>query len=176
MDDVIDGLAESAATILILLFSATLIIFFAILFVLGLGIFRYLWTRQAEDKAAPLAPTRMFGAPATVRWLAAYDYWLYRLEQASGIEFTTTPARLMAGSLTVSIGSAFVIGLPMVLFGASSGRAGFGMLVGTGLIVGVLTGWKLAGPAAGWFEFSREIDDSADDEELGGLILGEEDS
>lgn len=176
MGDALEGVADGAAGILILVFTATLIVFFAILYVLGLGVFRYLWARQQEEKAAPPAPTRMFGAPASVRWLAAYDYWLYRLEKLSGIEVTTTPRRLMAGSLIVSVGPALMAGLPLLLLDPTSGRGWLEVLIATGLVVGAVTGWKLAGPAAGWFEFSRSTSNSAeDDEELGGFILGEED-
>jgi hypothetical protein len=165
---------DKAMGFLILMLTVIVFLYLAILFLLGLWLVRYLWGYETSGEAGkPLPPTSMFGAPATVRWLAAYEYWLYQLEKASGIEFSTTPNRLLAGSLIISVGVAAIIGSGLSLFHpATAGQVVVtSLLLGSG--VGLFTGWQLSKPAWGWFGTGIGHDQTRSDEGEG-FLLGEE--
>lgn len=174
MNDPIDRALGEALGLVVLILTAMLFIWLLILLVVGVWAVRYLWGNESVGGAGqPLPPTSMFGAPATVRWLAAYEYWLYRLEQATWIEFSTTPGRIMAGCLIISLGIATVIGCILWVFNPLAGleAMGLSLLIGSG--VGVFTGWQMAKPAKGWFGAGVAPQLSARDEEEG-IFLGED--
>jgi len=174
MNDPIDRALGEALGLVVLILTAMLFVWLLILLVVGVWAARYLWgTGQPAGEGAPLPPTRMFGAPATVRWLAAYEYWLYQLERATWIEFSTTPGRIMAGCLLISLGIAAVISCALWVFNPLAGGEilGWSLLIGSG--AGVFTGWQMAKPAAGWF-ISSENFTSGSLSERSGLFLGED--
>jgi hypothetical protein len=174
-----DDIASAATGILVIAITAVIFIFFAILFLLGVKVVRKLLGMQSDDgdvepDARPLPPTRMFGAPPGDQWRNAFDYWLYKLEDLTGIEFTTSPERLMAGSLIITVGAALVASMPLMVIAPSDG-AGFAMgMLGTSVVVGLVMGNKLSQPAAGWFENRNSVGLTAP-RENDGIIIGEED-
>lgn len=175
----VDEVASRATAMIIMAMTVAILVFLAIPTSLGMGVIWWLLKQRGVDQptrleaAPPLPPSRMFDAPPTEQWLNAYEYWLYRLEQWTGIDFSTTPNRLTTGALLVSVGPALLLALPLAFYdpaNAGSWLLGFG-LGGGGL--GLWIGSKLSQPA-GWFHVSPSAGSQTDLPEEGGVVLGEE--
>ena len=96
-------------------------------------------------------PTRLFGAVYQPGWLLSYEYWLYRVEQATGYETTTTPGQILFWCLLLSLSPAIVIGLPVSVVASEwQGMPLIGLAILGGLI-GLYAAHTLSQPAAGWF-------------------------
>jgi hypothetical protein len=174
MNDPIDRALGEALGLVVLILTAILFVWLLILLVVGVWAVRYLWGNPASaGEGVPLPPNRLFGAPPTVRWLAAYEYWLYRLEQVTWIEWSTTPGRLMIGCLIISLGIAGLIGGALWLLNPMAGMEmmGWSLLIGSG--IGVFTGWQMAQPAKGWFDGGSPGKPLGTGEDEG-IFLGEE--
>jgi hypothetical protein len=167
-----DGLDELVG-ILAVIFLFFVLAFLAALFAGGAWLVRYLLGGAENHRESPTPPIRLFGAPASTRWLTAYDYGLYKLENTTGIAFNTTPARLMAGALIITVGPAVMVGLPLFIVEPVYGGAGLLLLTIASAVVGLLTGWQLTRPAAGWFDFRRG-GGSSDGEDGSGFTLGDD--
>ena len=101
--------------LLLLALTATVMAFLGVLILGGVWLFRLIRPKAEQEKVEqqpkPVAPTRMWDAPASSQWLGAYDYWLYLLSKVTGFSFSTTPARLTSGAVIVSVGAALVIAI-----------------------------------------------------------------
>ncbi len=126
-----------------------------------------------EQEEEPPAPTRMFGAPADARWLAAYDYWLYHLERNTGIDFVASPSRMVMGAVIVSVIPAVMVGLPLDVIDPGAGMPWTLALGGVALVVGFITGTKLSRPVETWFG-SGAAGGSSPVEREDVIVIGEE--
>lgn len=109
-------------------------------------------TGTGEREDAPPLPTRMFGAPHGSRWVMAYDYWLFQLERATGIEFNIDPTRLLIGCIVITAGPAVLAGSIVDLLDPAPGMGWMGGLGAAGLLIGIIAGRMQASPAIGWFD------------------------
>jgi hypothetical protein len=167
----LDTLTSLVATLLIfsLMVAVSIFLLVLLLVMIALGVVAYLILRRwvIPFLQQPFtAPPRLFGAPATVQWMLAYEYWLFLLEQVTGIEFNSTPFRILIGCLIISLTPAVVIGLPLAVISPTG--AWLQWLTIGGIAVGLFTGFKFPSGGAGWFE---SLD--GNDEGTGGFILGD---
>lgn len=174
-----DDVASTAASWIILALTAGVLVFLAIPILLGIGVIHKLLSKpeveaSAETKPEPLPPHRMFGAPPVDQWTNAYEYWLFRLENVTGISFSTSPTRLMVGALIVSIGPALLVSLPLLALDPVNGFHGALIITGAGLLIGLFSGKKLMRPVTGWFERTPSSGASGQQSDLSGFILGED--
>lgn len=172
-----DGLDDFVVGIMAVVFIGLVLAFLGIIYALGMWLLRLLFAREEQSGEAPPPPTRMFGAPASARWLAAYDYGLYKLERTTGIEFNTTPSRLMIGSLIITVGAGLTLGIPLFFISSLLNPiypiAWMIVITVISLVIGGLTGWQLTKSAPGWFDFNGDFGDIRE-EERNGFTLGEE--
>ena len=89
----------------------------------------------------------MFDAPAHEQWLNAYDYWLYRLEDATNIAFSQTPEGSFIGALIVTSAPAWVFALPYSVLDGVPGVQPFWIVLGVSLLFGLFAGYRLTQPA-----------------------------
>ena len=103
--------------------------------------------QAALQREAPEAPHRLFDAPAHEQWLNAYDYWLYKLEDATNIAFSQSPEGSFSGALIVTSAPAVVFALPYALFDGVPGLTPFWVVLAITLIFGGFAGYRLTQPA-----------------------------
>lgn len=146
--------------LLLLALTGTVFVFLFVLGLAGVWLFRLIWPKEeqetVEQQPEPAAPTRMWDAPASSQWLAAYDYWLYLLSKVTGFAFHTTPSRLTTGAVIVSVGAALVIAIPGVLLLPDAGTQLLVGAIAAGGLVGLITGEQLAQPRAHFFTIPKE--------------------
>ena len=171
MDDIGDVAAGLVMTLVLAVAIVMVFVFFAVLFLAGAGLVWFVRSQRMPPRGALAPPVRWFDAPPSSRWLAAYDYWLYQLENLTGITFTTSPTRLLVGAEIVSVGSALLAGGALALLDPGSGTSWLVGLGGTAAVIGGITGWKLAQPAPGWFTFENGHPGA---QEPDGFMLGTE--
>jgi hypothetical protein len=168
---VIEGLAGMITTLIVfsLMLSVVIMLVIVLAVLIAIGVALYLimrrWVIPILRKPFE-TPERMFDAPPAVRWISAYEYWLFLLEEATGIDFTTTPARIFAGCLVISLSPAVVLGLPLAVI-LHSGTWPL-ILTVAGIIAGLYTAFKFADGGSGWFQGPPGGSDSG----AGGFTLG----
>ncbi len=148
-----------------------LIVLFLVMSLLGvvLAIILKRWVIPQLQKPFTLQP-RLFGAPPMTRWQMAYEYWMFQLEQITGIPFNASPLGLTVGALIISLTPALVFGGGlMVLYPSMSSTIPTVLTVG-GIILGLLAGNKLGQPGDGWFRLRGGAGETP-----GGITLGEQD-
>lgn len=103
--------------------------------------------QAAFQREEPEAPRRLFDAPPHEQWLNAYDYWIYRLEDATNISFSQTPEGSFLGAVIVTTGPAWVFALPYALLDGIPGLTPFWIVLTVLGLFGVFAGWHLTQPA-----------------------------
>lgn len=177
---VFDEMAATLISLIILVMAASIFIWLIIIAVVGGLILRAILglirrnnaDTQPEEKTAPLPPTRWFGAPPITQWLGAYDYWLYQLENVTGIDFTTSPERMALGAVIISLGPGVLVSSLVLLLGVTPEVAVIPPVIG--LVVGLVTGQRLSQPASNWFPSAINSGQEAS-APAKGIVLGEED-
>jgi hypothetical protein len=172
-DDALYALAWVLFILWILVAVAALAVVWAAL----VFVYRQLTGRVTSESNGP--PVSMFGAPASSWWVENYERWLWRLEDITGVNFSSSPERLFAGSMLLAV----CVGLPIALLAGISaaavlGEAGFvtvgGLVFISVVLVNGLSAWGLSRPVAGWWTPVSSGDELAPlPSEEGGFILGQ---
>jgi hypothetical protein len=126
----------------------------------------------------------LFGAPASSWWIETYERWLWRLEEVTGANFTSSPERIFSGSMLLAAGvggsGAALSGMTVYVVAAAAGvtsaavpafAVGFFVFLGALVICG-LSVWALSQPARGWWEIARGDASGQVEDEKGGFVLG----
>lgn len=172
-----DEALYTLALVLVVLWILVAIAVLAVAWAALVFVYRQLTGRVTSNSSGPAVS--MFGAPASSWWVETYERWLWRLEDLTGVNFTSSPERLLGGSMLlaacVGIPAALLAGIPVaaVLGEGSFAAVGGGVFISVVLING-LSAWGLSRPVAGWWSPTSSGDDvSPLPSEEGGFILGQ---
>lgn len=90
---------------------------------------------------------RLFGAWPMSRWTMSYEHGLFLLENNSGIDFNSTPMRILSGSLVLTLVPLILLNWTIALFVVFPPW----VLPMVGLLLGTGTGAFLSQPPTNWF-------------------------
>nr|WP_281721424.1 hypothetical protein [Nitrosomonas nitrosa] len=169
------GFSFSGLMVGFILFIATIsvVIFLVILAIVGFWAFAFLKRRATRWVSLDYARPRWFDAPPMTQWVETYEFWLYKLEDVTGINFTHWPGQTFLGCIIVSVGGALLPGVAMALIDPVYSTNWLGFAGALGGVIGSLTGLHMAQPTTTWFDGSSQSSFRlpGDDD---GFVLGEE--
>lgn len=159
-DEMGEGIAGAAVALILVVMGVFLMVFIGGLVLIGILLRNVFGSTQSPLKRGKSLPKaadlRWFHAPSDGNWIEAYDYWLYQIENSTGLSLTTSPLRLYSGALLVSLVPAIGIGLVWAVFAPETAESGLLGLLIAGGVIGAITGRKLSQPAGNWFTFDED--------------------
>lgn len=125
MGDFVDQVGKLASSVILMAIAIGVLLLFAVIaigaFMLGMAILKK--GNEEVTKTIESGQTRRemfyedwFNAPMEAAWKETLDMWLYKLEDITGGDFTTTPGRLWMGVFIIFVGAFTLAAVPFLAF------------------------------------------------------------